>query len=311
MDFPYKIIGNTISLSTTGNTIPTATSNGATMFRAICSTTANLTISNTVSTSGVAPALAQMNPASVAQTGQTMTSLVVSNNGLTVTDAGNSQQNTQGLYFADYCLAGATSGNYYFEYTVDVFYNYTYGIGVGVANPAWTLEDYIGVQTMDAAGIILGSGDIIVTNNTAASNIAATGYPSGAVSTPQTFGFAMDVDAKQLWFNIANTWYPGNPTNTTGYNASAMPTPWYPVMEVQSASPFTMSGTFNFGQVAYTFAQPAGFANLQTGGITNTYANATVTLIPNLEYIFAKYPQDTVSATGTVMATPIAATAMD
>ncbi len=155
----------------------------------------------------------------------------------------------------------ASSGKYYFEFTLNTYQNDTApGVVSTDANPH---TDYLGAQASSVG--YLADGRVFQSGS-------ATSYSSYAAG--DVIGVAFDVDTGKIWFAKNNTWLnSGDPAAGTNQ-----------VKTITGGKPLgagyrgvgSGAGSFNFGQRAFAFSAPTNFKSLNSASLpTPTIADGS------------------------------------
>lgn len=169
----------------------------------------------------------------------------------------------------------ANSGKFYYECTIpftlgttDPIY-YDYLIGLGVVNSSYSNVANGGGGINDGSSLAFMAGD----GNFYANGTTTTGAMDGITGTNVVTGVATDIGNGQIWYNVANTWYPHAPTAGNGFTITATGN-LYPLVWLQTST----NASVNFGGSTYTYTPPAGFDSWATG------APIAPSFDPNPEY---------------------------
>jgi len=157
----------------------------------------------------------------------------------------------------------ATSGKWYFEYTIATSSTSSAAIGI-TSNIQGTISaiggtNYVGIGSYEyvwrAQGQTINNGS----------------FPSygTAASNGDTIMCAFDVDAGKVWFGRNGTWFnSSNPSAGTspafaGFSGTVMP-----IFGIGTASAgFDANGSINFGQRPFAYTAPSGFKALCTANL--------------------------------------------
>jgi hypothetical protein len=154
---------------------------------------------------------------------------------------------------------GVSSGKWYFEATRTDALGLGNQVALGVMNTASALStgQYSGNPTNSGATAnewaLTDRG--VACNNTTYTNLSST---IGTIDQNDVIQVCIDMDAKKIWFGIANT-FSGSPSAGTGEAFSNLPDSVMPLM-------YTYDGamSMNFGQRPFAYTAPSGFKALVT-----------------------------------------------
>jgi hypothetical protein len=154
---------------------------------------------------------------------------------------------------------GVSSGKWYFEATRTDAVGIGNQVALGVMNSASPLStgQYSGNPTNSGATAnewaLTDRG--VACNNTTYTNLSST---IGTIDQNDVIQVCIDMDAKKIWFGIANT-FSGSPSAGTGEAFSNLPDSVMPLMYAYDGA---MS--MNFGQRPFAYTAPSGFKALVT-----------------------------------------------
>jgi hypothetical protein len=162
---------------------------------------------------------------------------------------------------------GATSGKYYFEYTVTAVSSSS-NFYLGVAGSTYTgFASYLG-RTSDSWAFQWNGASSVKTNNDTSTTVST----AGSISVNDVIQIAIDLNTGSLWWGRNNTWVQGDPSAGTGASYTNLTGTILPGFAVYSNGGDKIAA--NFGQRPFSYTPPTGFNRL------NTYNLATPT-IPN------------------------------
>jgi hypothetical protein len=154
---------------------------------------------------------------------------------------------------------GVSSGKWYFEATRTDAVGIGNQVALGVMNSASALSTsgYSGNPTDSGA---TANEWALTDRGTACNNTTYTALSStiGTIDQNDVVQVCIDMDAKKIWFGIANT-FSGSPSAGTGEAFSNLPTSVVPLI-------YLFEGSFvaNFGQRPFAYTAPSGFKALVT-----------------------------------------------
>jgi hypothetical protein len=169
-----------------------------------------------------------------------------------------------------------TSGKWYFEATRTDAEGIGNQLGLGVTNTDTALGTgtYSGNPTSSGAS----ANEWVLTDRGIACNTSTYTNLSGTIGTidqNDVVQICIDMDAKKIWFGIANT-FSGSPSAGTGEAFSNLPSSVTPLG-------YNYNGVFafNFGQRPFAYTPPTGFVALNTFNLPTPTIGATASTQAN------------------------------
>jgi hypothetical protein len=152
---------------------------------------------------------------------------------------------------------GATSGKYYFEYTVTTVSVSAYFM-VGAAGSTYNgFASYLG-RTLDSWSFQWNGASSVKTNN----DVTTTVSTAGSISVNDVLQVAIDLGTGSIWWGRNNTWVQGDPSAGTGASYTNLTGTILPGFAVYSNGGDKIAA--NFGQRPFTYTPPTGFNRLNT-----------------------------------------------
>ena len=162
---------------------------------------------------------------------------------------------------------GATSGKYYFEYTVTAVSSSNYFM-IGAAGSTYNgFASYLG-RTSDSWSFQWNGASSVKTNN----DVTTTVSTAGSISVNDVLQVAIDLGTGSIWWGRNNTWVQGDPAAGTSASYTNLTGTILPGFAVYSNGGDKIAA--NFGQRPFAYTPPSGFKSL------NTY-NLPAPTIPN------------------------------
>ena len=152
---------------------------------------------------------------------------------------------------------GATSGKYYFEYTITAVSNSS-NFWLGVAGSTYTgFASYLG-RTSDSWSFQWNGTSSVKTNNDTSTTVST----AGSISVNNVIQVAIDLGTGSIWWGRNNTWVQGDPSAGTGASFTNLTGTILPAFAVYSNGGDKIAA--NFGQRPFTYTPPTGFKALNT-----------------------------------------------
>ena len=152
---------------------------------------------------------------------------------------------------------GATSGKYYFEYTITSVSssNYFY---LGVAGSTYNgFASYVGA-TSDSWGFQWNGTSSVKSNN----GVSTTVSTAGSISVNDVIQVAIDLGTGSIWWGRNNTWVQGDPSAGTGASYTNLSGTILPAFAVYTNGGDKIAA--NFGQRPFSYTPPTGYVALNT-----------------------------------------------
>lgn len=152
---------------------------------------------------------------------------------------------------------GATSGKYYFEYTVTAVSSSS-NFYLGVAGSTYNgFASYLG-RTSDSWAFQWNGASSVKTNN----DVSTTVSTAGSISVNNVIQVAIDLGTGSIWWGRNNTWVQGDPSAGTGASYTNLTGTILPAFAVYSNGGDKIAA--NFGQRPFSYTPPTGFKALNT-----------------------------------------------